>query len=259
MDAIEKSILEIVRQHHLWKKYQAPIIGGDDIVLIIPARFSVSVVCMLLKEIESNLQREGDKMENISEELKRELRRLRLAVGFLTAPHTFPIHYLFNYVQSLLRNAKAFYYREKKRVDWIDFLRLKAGSPLNIELDKLREQERKKEIERGVYYYLTMCPYRIDEFEKLIKTLEVLKDIHSSQLHNILQLLNDHPFAAWINIIYQVLRNQKDWEKVMERLTGSDDDYSAWANFFVHKKDNNYYTGFIDLMDLYKVSRRGES
>jgi hypothetical protein len=260
MDAIKKSILEIVREHNLRKKYQAPVIGGDDIVLIIPARYTVSVVCMLLEEIKSNLQREGDKMENISEELKRELRRLRLAVGFLTASHTFPIHYLFNYVQSLLRNAKAFYYREKKRVDWIDFLRLKAGSPLNIELDKLREQERKKGIERDVYYYLTMCPYRIEEFKKLINALEMLKSkIHSSQLHNILQLLNDHPFAAWINIIYQVLRNQKDWGEVMEKLTGSIDDYSAWANFFVHKRDNNYYTRFIDLMDLYKVSRKGES
>jgi len=261
LEVMEKTKEEIVVRYKLDGRYQAPVVGGDDIVLLIPARYTVDVVRDLCERWKANLQREGAKLE-VSEEVKKGFQRLRVSVGFIVAPHTFPIHYLFQYAQALLRNAKKHYYREGKEVDWIDFLVLKAGSPLNIDIEDLRKQEREREYNSSIYH-LTRCPYNGDEFKKLCENLEAIIQggIPSAQLYTILRLLDDHPFPAWINIVYQLIRNKKQWQKAMAKILGTtgEPDYEKWANFFLFKDDNDYYTSFIDLMDLYKISRRGGS
>ncbi|MGB9877792.1 MAG: Cas10/Cmr2 second palm domain-containing protein [bacterium] len=259
-EAVKGTIQEIVKEYKLQGRYQSPVVGGDDIVFLVASRYTLNVVDALRKKLEANLQREGDKLEGVSEEVRMELKRLRLTIGFVVAPHTFPISYLFQYAQALLRNAKMSYYqgiiKEEKRVDWIDFLVLKAGSPLNIDIERIREEERKREIAHQTYYYLTRCPYKADDFERLCENIRLIKEnkIPSSQLHSILQLLNDYPFSARINIIYQVLRNEKKWRPVLQGILGTDD-FGKWADFFIYKKNDNFYTGFVDLMELYKLEK----
>ncbi|MEW6457050.1 MAG: hypothetical protein AB1410_10110 [Acidobacteriota bacterium] len=239
---ISREILEdTINELKLKHRYIAPVIGGDDLVLLLPAKKSILAIRKIIDKFRTQIKF-IDKLKHLS-----------LDIGLVIASHHFPIRYLFQYVNALMKNAKRLAYQkdEKFTFDYFDYMVIKGGSPLNLSIEELRRIELLREISH-IEYRLTSKPYKWEEFnDKIIKSLEALNRFPSSQLYIVLEHLLEHPEVAKLNIMYQVARSD-EWQKKLEEITGNF--YSSeWESFFIKRiSPTQYETPFLDLMELYK-------
>lgn len=229
--------------------FQSPVLGGDDVILILPAKEAPIAAKELLDCLEDRI--------SFDSELKGVLpqgEEIGVSVGLVIAHSNYPIRYVLNYAEILLKSAKAKYYKNTTIRSAIDFMVIKDSSPLNVSIKRLRDQKLWREI-AGERLYLTNRPYSLADYKKFIDDLLSLKrNVPPSQIRLVSQFIPKGKELSNSNFIYQILRNEEDWGRWLGSAIGP-----YWRNNLLSflwecRKDDKgifYSTKLLDWLELY--------
>ena len=243
----------------LTKHYQSPVIGGDDILMIVPADKARAIVSELLKQVKSGFKTEAEQIEDKASELYKRLKDITMSVGFVIVPSHFNIRFSVDYAEELLKTAKSKRH-EKGNDDYIDWMVIKEGSPLSLGVKSLRESVLVREIPSTLYSQkinLTNKPFTIEEFDEISRRVKKLKEhgISNQQLRHLQTLLErESPSVIKLNTYYQWLR-VPGWKNLFQNGENVDQQYKEWYKFVLHETScgsNIFNTNFIDMMELYE-------
>ncbi len=162
-------------------KLLAPVIGGDDIILFThPASFE------LIKEHLFNIEKDLEKPG------------LKMNFSFLLAKHKFPIYHLFKLSQSILDLTKDLYYEDSRKQTRYGFFKVMEGNYRVSNEDVYTGKD---------FIFLFDMAKRVHEN----------KDIHTSALYNILELLaNDRSLPEKeLNLDYFLSRHREFEEYIL--------------------------------------------
>jgi len=245
-ETMDRVTEDIIRKYNLKGRYQAPVIGGDDILLILPAGKVARVVPELMEGVKARFR---EAAEHIGGKVGGVLSGIGMSVGFVIVPAHFAIRFATDYAEALLRSAKE-ERAERKDEDYIDYLVVKDASPLNLSISALRRFH----FRRGTLK-LTRKPVRLSEFKEMLEDIARLKKagVAKSQLHQVEALLmTESPKVARLNICYQWLQIDSWKEFCKLRGCGTDVLRCMEDSKVLVGSGPDYETGFIDLLELYE-------
>ncbi|MEM2913999.1 MAG: hypothetical protein QXH91_01165, partial [Candidatus Bathyarchaeia archaeon] len=252
LKVMDEVVKDIVLKFDLIGRYQAPVIGGDDILLILPAQKVAKVALYLMENIK---KRFSDEANIIGGDIAKHLCQIGMSVGFVIVPNHFPIRFATDYAQALLRSAKE--KRWETTEDCLDYLVLKDASPLNLSIADLRKLYFQRETPHWTLK-LTFKPLRLTVFKEVLENIEKLiyAGVTQSQLHHIKTLLmQEPPKVASLNICYQWLQIES-WRRFC-KLNGYLDVKDGIEKLGILRgKHNVYESGFLDLLELYEFKEK---
>ncbi|MBE9063120.1 type III-B CRISPR-associated protein Cas10/Cmr2 [cf. Phormidesmis sp. LEGE 11477] len=259
-EATEKSVYRAIAQHihpHYYtptakssrqpkQKDKTPVwihpfeiitIGGDDVLLIVPANKVIEVAQAIGEHFEDELLKHGDKYEipshvDISQQNKAHryqphsshLAKCRLSTSsgvLITAANT-PIYYADKLVSQLLKSAKK-HLKSLKRYGYyggtVDFLVLKAVTMISSDIEAFRKEGLTlSPKDRQHRLKLQAAPYTLHELDGLIKTVRAFKQssFPKSQLYQIRSLLERGKRTAILNYRYFRVRLPADQRSLIE-------------------------------------------
>lgn len=228
-------------------------IGGDDVLLIVPADAALNVACHLSRYF-------GEEMARAERE---EERTLTMSVGVVLAQHQTPVRTLRNLAGQLLKHGAKVRRRQTKKDGrpeaCIDFLVLKSQAMLGSTVGELRSEPPYLIEEAGEKLLLTHSPYTLSELEALLGDLEALQAtaFPTSQLHPLAEALQKGRHAATLFYQYQIARLQKTNEEQAQILINLGRRWSPnhsidpipWTR--THTRGVKYQTALLDLAKLY--------
>ena len=233
------SDLDSVHRNGEWiHPFEIVTIGGDDVLLIVPADQALSISKTIgnvfeayladLQSDEGEYIYRSDKSYNLdivhryksSEILENPAEqkqcKLSMSIGTLITAENTPIYYAENLVSQLLKSAKkrAKDLRGKGYLGGtVDFLVLKAVSMLSDKIENFRQEGLTKEItiqNRTQTLKQYAAPYTLHEIGGLIDTVKALKpkqaNFPKSQLYQIRSLLERGKQTAILNYRYFCVR-----------------------------------------------------
>lgn len=248
-------------------------IGGDDVMLVVPANKALAIARTLSEQFETLLP-EFSESQQLSEDSLKAIHRYRpeaaakpvacklsMSAGVLITAEDTPIYYAENLTNQLLKSAKSHAKHLKKEHDYlggtIDFLTMKAVTMLSSKVTEFRES--------GLVFgnrKLYGAPYTLHEIGGFLETAEALKeaDFPRSQLYQIRSLLERGKHTAMLNYRYFRVRLGKDEQTLLQSAFEE-----AWckpqdpenggnlAPWMSKKADSGtiYETIWRELVDLY--------
>lgn len=253
-EVFDTVIADIVQGFNLKGRYQAPILGGDDLLLLVPAGKAAEIVASLRERVKAQFSTRADALPPAQETVAGLLRQITLSVGFAIVPAHFNIRFSVDYAEALLRRAKEARYDSETEMEWVDWMVVKDGSPLSLHIKELRDTVYRRRQEGQWSLDLTARPVPISRFREIVDWIEQLQrhEVPRHQLKALQELLQTQsPEAARLNIRYQ-------WLRVDEWRTGffKEDPQrgDSWLREFVlvEKPGRRFETGFLDLSELYE-------
>jgi CRISPR-associated protein Cmr2 len=247
-------------------------IGGDDLLLIVPADQALKIACDVSESVEEELQNKElfkldqeytpDSVHRCQTGIEKESTTPQSKVGFsagvvLADAHT-PIFYLESLANQLLKGAKARAKWLKRKHGYyggtIDFLALKSVTAISGTVDEFRKAALTGKDER-----IYARPYTILEMKALFKTISLLKSsgFPRSQLHRLGQSvrisLESGREQSTLDYLYFLTRDKEVLEtrKHIECLWMVQDGLSLppWRKQI--EADNKFETIWYDVIELY--------
>ncbi|ARV60597.1 type III-B CRISPR-associated protein Cas10/Cmr2 [Nostocales cyanobacterium HT-58-2] len=208
-------------------------IGGDDIILIVPANKALQIAQMIGERFEKILLKQVPLVENSTAEEKingcyriktsdkpTDLKKchrykpteatpsqceLSTSIGVLITAYNTPIYYAKGLTEQLLKSAKD---RGKKLKEagycggTVDFLTMKSVTMISSDIKEFRQQALTKNLKSKLKLYA--APYTLHELGGLITAIKALKKAHfpKSQLYQIRSLLERGKHTAILNYRY---------------------------------------------------------
>lgn len=264
-------------------------IGGDDVMIMVPANKSLAIAKDIGEKFEDILAAKGrynidkstqpNKPGNIHRYLPADAThydsRLSTSMGVLTIKYDTPIYYANNLVSQLLKSAKEKAKKLKKDQEYyggtVDILTLKSVTMISSDIKKFRENGLVVNTQPKLQLYA--APYTLHEVGGLIKTIQAFKkvDFPRSQLYQIRSLLERGKRTAILNYRYFCARLKSDNRRLIQ-----DDFEKAWC--FPKDETNNgnlapwmsivddkttiYETLWREIIDLYpfiEIDNQSES
>ena len=217
-------------------------IGGDDVLLIVPAKSALAVAQAIGEKFEQILAQTGryplasdspletlrDRPQNLaachryrpSTALPCQS-SLSISSGVLITAENTPIYYADKLVSQLLKSAK----KQAKKLQnkgyyggTVDFLALKAVTMISSNIDAFREEgltvrfpSRQQDLK------LYAAPYTLHELGGLIKTVQAVKRVGfpKSQLYQVRSLLERGKRTAILNYRYFRVRLQREGDRAL--------------------------------------------
>ncbi|MBD1821816.1 type III-B CRISPR-associated protein Cas10/Cmr2 [Cyanobacteria bacterium FACHB-DQ100] len=281
----------IHRNNNWIHPFEIVTIGGDDVLLIVPADQALSIAKTIGENFEAHLSaiqsEEGsfiyrsDKTynpenahryhspEESSNPTGENQCKLSMSIGVLITAENTPIYYAENLVSQLLKSAKkrAKDLRNEERYlgGTIDFLILKSVTMLSDKIETFRQEGLTKEIkiqERTQILKQYAGPYTLHEIGGLVDTVKALKkaDFPRSQLYQIRILLDRGKQTAILNYRYFRTRlktesNQRILEQEFEKpwcsAKTNGGNIAPWMSYQTDQGTTGYETIWRDLVDLY--------
>ncbi|MFE4108363.1 type III-B CRISPR-associated protein Cas10/Cmr2 [Almyronema epifaneia] len=267
-------------------------IGGDDVMLVVPANKALAIAQTLCKQFETLLvdknpafrrsqtvcaetfkaihryQPQDTNQENSNEPPPCEL---SMSAGVLITAQDTPIYYAEKLTTQLLKSAKNQAKHLKKEHEYfggtIDFLAMKAVTMLSSNIQHFREY--------GLVFgnkpkrKLYGAPYTLHDIKGLLKTAKALKksDFPRSQLYQIRSLLERGKHTAMLNYRYFRVRLDKEKQELLQKHFED-----AWcspkdpqnggnlAPWMSIREDSSttYETIWRELVDLYPFTDKPE-
>ncbi|QMS87212.1 type III-B CRISPR-associated protein Cas10/Cmr2 [Nostoc edaphicum CCNP1411] len=215
-------------------------IGGDDIILIVPANKALAIAKnigekfeeILLKKVPLGESAESEKIigdykikqDNKPVDLKRCHRykpteaspsqcQLSTSIGMLITAYNTPIYYAKDLTEQLLKSAKDRAKKLKKAgycSGTVDFLTMKSVTMISSDIKEFRRQALIKNLRPKLKLYA--APYTLHELGGLISVIEALKNAKfpKSQLYQIRSLLERGKQTAILNYRYFRVRLKQD-------------------------------------------------
>jgi len=260
-------------------------IGGDDVMLVVPADKALAIAKTISEEFErillnldSSLAVEPENLQRPKKDIHRyqptqgEASRCQLSMsaGVLITANDTPIYYAENLTNQLLKSAKKKAKDLKQDLHYyggtIDFLVMKSVTMLSSKVGEFRESGLVIDGKLKLYG----APYTLHEIGGLIETAKALKkaEFPRSQLYQIRSLLERGKNTAILNYRYFRVRLGKDKQRLLE-----EDFEDAWcqpkdsqnggnlAPWMSLKADSGtlYETIWRELVDLYPFIAEQES
>lgn len=268
-EAVEKSVGETACELGLGGRYQSPVVGGDDVLLFVPASHALEVLQSVQNKLLNSLGNIPSKLTS-SNTLGPHCQKLSFSYALLIAPPHLPIPFLYHYAYSLLKSSKGLAYKEGSAA--IDFQWITESSPLSESILELRRvfyryRQDGREFPQGGRlipldeYWITAKPYKWEEFENLLKIVKVFRSnkVTKGQLRRLAQQLQDpSPAEAQLNVLYQAVRN----EELAHALTTLSGSAADWSGFFfkVTIEDGKQVlrTRLLDILELFELQELAE-
>lgn len=255
-------------------------IGGDDVMLVVPANQALAIAKTISETFERILLELDDSFrvepQRSNQPPKKGLHRYRstqaeashcklsMSVGVLIAADDTPIYYAENLTSQLLKSAKkkAKHLRDALHYHGgtIDFLVMKSVTMLSSKVEEFRESG--LVIDGKPKLKLYGAPYTLHEIGGLLETARVLKEANfpRSQLYQIRSLLEQGKHTAMLNYRYFRVRLAKDKQSLLQNAfeeawcQPKDDQNGGNLAPWMSLKDDagtTYETIWRELIDLY--------
>lgn len=265
-------------------------IGGDDVMLIVPANKALEIAKTIGKEFERILSKKSRytsnecyrpeevhryrSKENISTDIQC---KLSMSTGVLVTADNTPIYYTEKLTNQLLKSAKK-YAKELNKSNYfggtIDFLVMKSVTMISSNINDFRSQGLTKSGQGKQKLKLYAAPYTLHEIDGLLKTLQVLvdADFPKSQIYQIRSLLERGKQTAILNYRYFRVRLYKEAQKLLktefeekwcqpkdEQNNGNLAPWMSLKDVEVKEDKIIYETIWRELVDLYPFIEKKES
>jgi CRISPR-associated protein Cmr2 len=230
-------------------------IGGDDVLLFVPADRAPAIAAAIAREFEK--------------QMKRHEAAITLSAGvLLMADHT-PVRFARDLVEALLKSAKQ-RSKDGDRGPTIDFMALKAATMVSETIadyrraafQRVRRRERTGQA-RETRLQLTQRPYRLGDFEQLLKAGRELKraQFPPSQLHQLAEIVGEgQQLRSSIDYHYFVGRGRQrsrertdnpyaTFEQAIDGLCESSDS-APWRKTREEQHRLEFDTPLLDLVEL---------
>ena len=254
-------------------------IGGDDVMLIVPADKALAIARTLSEEFEKLLaempeyQIQGhDTLSSIHRyrpiQATRSQSKLSMSVGVLITAEDTPIYYAEDLTEQLLKSAKD---RAKALKQYgyyggtIDFLVLKAVTMISSNIKEFRKEGLVKQYttrspddeEHEQTLKLYAAPYTLHEMSGILDAVNALKaaEFPKSQLYQLRSLLDRGKRSAMLNYRYFRVRLKQGQSALMDAFE------QGWCNAhtnngnlapWMYDEENSAYETILrDLVDLY--------
>lgn len=223
-------------------------IGGDDIILIVPANKALAIAQNIGEQFEKVLLKQVPLTESIDSEkiigdykikqnskpidLKKCHRykpteappsqcQLSTSIGVLITAYNTPIYYAKDLTEQLLKSAKERAKKLKKAGycgGTVDFLTMKSVTMISSDIKEFRKQALTKNLRPKLKLYA--APYTLHELAGLISAIEALKDANfpKSQLYQIRSLLERGKQTAILNYRYFRVRLKQGKQDLQEEF-----------------------------------------
>jgi hypothetical protein len=259
---IGEYVRHLVKTHGLTGRYQAPVVGGDDLLLVVPAGKAASVVRDILEGLGGRFRQEG---EQVGGPAGQALAGVSFSVGFVVVPAHFPVRFAVDYAEELLKSAKKARYAYARGPtgpdEFVDWMVIKDASPLNLSVEDLREEAFFRRT--GPDLRLTAKPMPGRSFIGLLEDVDRLRKagVSRAQLHELEQtLLTEPPRAVPLHLGYRTARLE-GWQNFLKSRPAGEaaNPLQAWLadGVFVSVRQPGrgfYQTNLLDLMELYEFS-----
>lgn len=251
-------------------------IGGDDVLLVVPADRALEIAKTIAEEFEKLLK---DKYPRSARSIPEAHRycpeaapasecELSMSMGVLITAEDTPIYYADQLVSQLLKSAKKRAKDLKKEHHYysgtIDFLVMKAVTMISSNISEFRSQGLTKEQDKLPILKLFAAPYTLHEIDGLIKTTRALKQAKfpRSQLYQLRSLLERGKRTAILNYRYfrvRLTQGQAELKTNFEEAwcrPENNDNKGNLAPWMLAKRGENgksstYETIWRELVDLY--------
>lgn len=265
-------------------------IGGDDIIVIVPADKALEIAKMIGEQFEKILLKQVElekveikddyRIESIKPVELNKIHRyysqtaepsqckLSISSGVLITSYNTPVYYAKKLYEQLLKSAKK---RAKnlKKIGYcggtVDFLTLKSVTMISSNIEEFRKEALVKE--RGAKLQLYAAPYTLHELGGLIKSVQALKAVEfpKSQIYQIRSFLETGKQTAILNYRYFRVRLksenskllQQDFEEVWCQAKTNGGNLAPWmyntGEVDNPKSPNPFYeTIWRELVDIYE-------
>jgi len=263
-------------------------IGGDDVMLIVPADKALAIAKtigeqfekILLKQVALNdVKIQGDyqiksaekpinpnsyhRYSHSQEQAEPSSCQLSMSIGVLITAYKTPFYYAKYLTEQLLKSAKK-YAKTLKKLGYCggtgDFLVLKGVTMISSNIEEFRQEALTKERMQKLKFYA--APYTLHELGGLIKSISALKraKFPRSQLYQIRSLLERGKHTAILNYRYFRVRLKQgqielkeDFEEAWckpkdEKNKGN---LAPWTSLKEPDKSTTYETIWHEMVDLY--------
>lgn len=247
-------------------------IGGDDVMLIVPADRALDIAKTIGEEFENILlQTGGYRLDNnrpsysahrySPEKAIPSQCKLSMSAGVLIIAEDTPIYYAQNLTNQLLKSAKKTGKKLKKDAGYfggtIDFLVMKSVTMISSNIESFRDEG--LTLDRGAKLKLYAAPYTLHEIGGLLESVKVLKkaEFPKSQLYQIRSFLERGKQTTILN--YRYFRTRLKQGKAELKVEFED----AWckpkdpenpgnlAPWMFDLKERVYETIWRELVDIY--------
>jgi CRISPR-associated protein Cmr2 len=248
-------------------------IGGDDVILIVPADKALEVAQMIGVEFEKILLgKNREKYYSSEERESKECHRyllpatnpsecvLSMSSGVLITSYNTPIYYMEKLAGQLLKSAKKKAKELKKSCNYhggtIDILTLKSVTMISSSVESFRNEG--LTVEGNPKLKLYASPYTLHEIRGLIETVRALhkSDFPRSQLYQIRSFLEQGKNTAILNYRYFCSRLKKreilktEFEEKWCQARTNSGNLAPWMSM-VEEGSTVYETIWREIVDLY--------
>ncbi|MBN3911449.1 MAG: type III-B CRISPR-associated protein Cas10/Cmr2 [Nostoc sp. NMS1] len=261
-------------------------IGGDDILLIVPADRALQIAKMigeqfeeiLLKtvtisgvkikgkyQVENNLA-DSKKFHRCDEEIsEHDQCKLSMSSGVLITAYNTPIYYAEDLTNQLMKSAKKSAKTLKENGYYggtVDFLTMKSVIMISSSIEEFRQQALTIE-NRGVKLKLYAAPYTLAELDKFLKSIHALRkaEFPKSQLYQVRSFLERGKRTASLNYYYFRHRLKKgqsalktDFENIWCQAKTNEGYIPPWMYDIQGKMYETIWREMVDLYDLIDFS-----
>ena len=235
------------------KKFEIVTIGGDDAIIIVPARWALAIARDICREFCAQM-RERDYTNPD---------RTMSAGVVISDSHT-PVYFLRRIAEYLLKAAK----RNVEKEGTIDFLVLKNQVMLAADLAHLRSTEPwsiSDPVDRA-RLNLSHGPYSISELDQLLRLVCQGREagIPRSQLHTINQDLKRGRFDSNLFFQYNQARAREATQKFMGAFQElfckrPAEDIPPWQKMTDRRGRNQYRTTWSDMVEIWDFAQEGSN
>jgi hypothetical protein len=176
-DAVRRKVGEIFPGSDDELHFQTKIQGGDDLVMVVPARGVLELAAELIAAFEQTIESAsaGPAFARGPESLKKALSRFGLGVGIAVGDVHFPIQFLLDYARELMKSAKRLTRRQADGTPQarsaLDFLVLRGGTPLAGSIADLRRKHQEKKDAPVLHCRPLRGGQDLDQFVKATRAL----------------------------------------------------------------------------------------
>lgn len=253
-------------------------IGGDDVMIIVPANQALQIAQDIGEKFEEILEQTGGyripdrfKPSANPHRDRRQLTSFRnsqlsTSIGVLTTKYDTPIYYANRLVNQLLKSAKKYAKTLKKEKGYlggtIDILTLKSVTMISSNIEEFRQQA--WIVPGPPTLKLHASPYTLQEVGSLIQTIQAFKESEfpRSQLYQIRSLLERGKQTAILNYRYFRVRLKPKQQNLLKdhfeqiwctpKDPKNNGNLAPWMSQLDDKNDSTIYeTLWRDIVDLY--------
>lgn len=218
-------------------------IGGDDVVVIVPARYGWNLALSFLEAFETHEQIQS---------LKQEHGQLTMSAGLVFADVKYPIQFTMNLAEGLLKRAKRLARETKKSTICHLWLRVPiASEDANVILNAIYHHRTGRQ-ER----ILTARPFTLCQAKQLNEIAKELKDLPASQRRILAEALDKGVRASLNLALYQAAKQKERGERILEayrKLGELLDCAKGEGMFFWRRKNGVWQTALLDALELLEL------